>query len=311
MDWNTIEKQISADDQNKWDRQAAGEKLRIVESGALAVANGHGEPVHYALSDHAISQFCQRLEIPVPYYRRLPGAMKATVANYDIGRLKEKSYLLRGKGDWIRAFLSSDYTPYDNKKIAETVQSLLSNGAISIKDFVLEETNLYLKLVSEEIADHSSSLKAGIMIGNSEVGLGSVSVEPFVFRKPCTNDLVVAQEKSFRHAHIHFTAHELNRRMAEGISHAFEVATTILDAFLKTQQDPVPDPLEVIRKIAEERQMSQKFTDQVVSGYLVEPEPTRFGVINAFTRAAQGLAPIQRIEMERFAGTLLEAPLAS
>lgn len=55
--------------------------------------------------------------------------------------------------------------------------------------------------------------------------------------------------------------------------------------------------------------MSQKFTDQVVSGYLAEPEQTTFGVINAFTRAAPGLAPIQRIEMERFAGTLLETAL--
>jgi hypothetical protein len=30
-------------------------------------------------------------------------------------------------------------------------------------------------------------------------------------------------------------------------------------------------------------------------------------VINAFTRAAQKLGPLQRIEVERFAGTLLEA----
>lgn len=139
MDWNTVENRIVEDDQNKWDRKTAGDKLQILESGALALGNGHGEPAHYALSDHATSQLCHRLEIPVPYYRRLPGEMKATVANYDIGRFKDKSYLLRGKGDWIRAFLSSDYTPYDNKQIAETVQSLLGNGAISIKDFVLEE----------------------------------------------------------------------------------------------------------------------------------------------------------------------------
>ena len=81
--------------------------LRVLESGALVVANGHGEPLHYALSEHATSQLCQRLEIPVPHYRRPPGAMKATVPNYDIGRFKDKSYLLRGKGDWIRALLSA------------------------------------------------------------------------------------------------------------------------------------------------------------------------------------------------------------
>jgi hypothetical protein len=32
-------------------------------------------------------------------------------------------------------------------------------------------------------------------------------------------------------------------------------------------------------------------------------------VINAFTNTAQKLAPVQRIEMERFAGTLLKVPL--
>ena len=96
--------------------------------------------------------------------------------------------------------------------------------------------------------------------------------------------------------------------MGEAVGKAFTVASGVLDSFLKTHAEPVSDPLEVIRKLAQDRQMSQKFTDQAVSGYLAEPEPTRFGVINAFTRAAQGLAPLQRIEMERFAGTLLETP---
>jgi hypothetical protein len=34
----------------------------------------------------------------------------------------------------------------------------------------------------------------------------------------------------------------------------------------------VVDPVEVIRKIAEERKFSQKFSDEAVSGYLAEPE---------------------------------------
>jgi hypothetical protein len=51
----------------------------------------------------------------------------------------------------------------------------------------------------------------------------------------------------------------------------------------------VVDPLEVIRKIAEEGNFSQKITDEVVSSYLVEPESNWFGVINSFTNAAQKL----------------------
>lgn len=97
MDWNVIQKQISADDQNKWDFRTTASKFRISELGALALSKGNSENTYYALSDHAISQFCRRLEIPVSYYRRLPNKMKATVANFDLCRLREKSYLVRGK----------------------------------------------------------------------------------------------------------------------------------------------------------------------------------------------------------------------
>jgi hypothetical protein len=308
MDWKTVETQISVDDQNKWDLKVSGRQLCVSPRCQLQVLLEDRPLESLSLSDLAISQMCQRFDIPVKYYRRLPAEMKATVANHDITRQNGNSYLLRGKAEWIRAFLSADYVACDNTQIAETVRELLKD-AVSLKSFVLEETHMFLKIISEEIVDRESGLRGGIMIGNSEVGLGSVSVEPFVFRKPCTNDLIVAQEKSFRHALIHLTARALSCRMAEAIGEAFKVASRILDAFLDTHAEPVPDPLEVIRKIAEERQLSQKFTDQVVSGYLAEPEQTRFGVINAFTRAAQELAPLQRIEMERFAGTLLDSRL--
>ena len=235
--------------------------------------------------------------------------MQAIVANYDLGRQNGKSFLLRDKGEWIRAFLSAEYVAYNNSEIAQTAESLLRNEALGVKSFVLEETHMFLKIISEDIVDRGAGLKAGIMIGNSEVGMGSVSVEPFVFRKPCTNDLIVSQEKSFRHAHIHLTEYEMTRRMAEAVSEGFRLASSVLDAFLKTREVKVVDPLEVIRKIAEERKFSQKITDEVVSSYLVEPEANWFGVINSFTNAAQKLGPLQRIEMERFAGTLLEAPL--
>lgn len=209
MDWKTVSEKIVQDDQNKWDRKVSGQELRISCSGALELSNGDNAGNTYSLSEVATSQMCQKLEIPVKYYRRLPDEMKATVANYDINRMNGHSYLLRGKGDSIRAFLSAEYVAYNNSEIAETVQGLLGNGALTMKSCVLEETYMFLKIISDEIWDIESGLKAGIMIGNSEVGMGSVSVEPFVFRKPCTKDLIVSREKSFRHAHIHLTAYEL------------------------------------------------------------------------------------------------------
>jgi hypothetical protein len=299
MDWKSVAEKIVQDDQNKWDQTYLAEELEVTKVG-IGV---------WPFSEHAMSQFCQKLDIPVRYFRRLPDEMKMTVANFDLRRLKGTSFFVRGKGEWIRAFLSAEYVAYNNSQIAQTAESLLRNVDLYVKSFVLEETYMFLKIISEDIMDRSAGLKAGIMIGNSEVGMGSVSVEPFVFRKPCTNDLIVSQEKSFRHAHIHLTEYEMSRRMAEAISEGFKLASSVLDAFLRTREVKVVDPVEVIRKIAEERTFSQRLTDEVVSSYLVEPEANWFGVINSFTNAAQKLGPLQRIEMERFAGTLLEASL--
>jgi hypothetical protein len=248
MDWKSVATKIVQDDQNKWDRSVPARELRVAESGALQCDGGS-----FPLSEVAVSQLCGKLEIPSRYYRRLPGEMQAVVANYDLGRQNGKSFLLRGKGEWVRAFLSAEYVAYNNSEIAQTAESLLRNGALVVKSFVLEETHMFLKIISEDIVDRGAGLKAGIMIGNSEVGMGSVSVEPFVFRKPCTNDLIVSQDKSFRHAHIHLTEYEMSRRMAEAVSEGFRLASSVLDAFLKTREEPIVDPLETIRKIAEAR----------------------------------------------------------
>jgi len=87
--------------------------------------------------------------------------------------------LLRAKSEWIRTFLGPSTW---RTRIAQTAESLLRNRALYVNSFVLEETDMFLKITSEDIVDRGAGLKAGIMIGNSEVGMGSVSVEPFVFR---------------------------------------------------------------------------------------------------------------------------------
>jgi hypothetical protein len=313
MNWKEIEDRIVLDDRNKWDKRATAGQLQIDQAGRLEFLDGLGldgfERESYPLSDLAVGQMCQRLEIPTRYYRRLSGLMQALVAGYDLNRLKDETFLLRGKGDLIRAFLSSRYVTYNNAQIAETVEGLLGDSPVRVKSFVLEETHMFTKVIADEIADPASGLKAGIMIGNSEVGLGSVSVEPFVFRLACTNDLVVAREKSFRHAHINLSAAELTRRVAEAVGETFEIADSLMGRFLEARRDPIPDPVETIRRLAEARKLSRKVTDDVLSSYQAEPERSRFGVINAFTSTARGLAPLERINMERFAGTLLEARL--
>jgi len=138
MTWNEVAASIIDDDRGKWDRKLPAASLLIGQNGQLVTMNGGPAPEPYVLSELATGQLCERLGIPATYYRRLPPEMKATVANFDLKRMSERPFLLRGKGAHVRAVLSGEYVAYNNSAIAETVESLLRSEGLRIKSFVLE-----------------------------------------------------------------------------------------------------------------------------------------------------------------------------
>jgi len=73
-------------------------------------------------------------------------------------------------------------------------------------------------------------------------------------------------------------------------------------------QEEIEDPIAVIEKMAKKARYSQKFTDEVRNAWQEERASTKWGVVNAFTQAAQTLEGDRRVEVERMAGTLLVAP---
>jgi hypothetical protein len=89
MDWSQIEESIVYDDRQKWDRKALAAELRMAQDGVLEVDSPDRPPGHFTLSELATGQKCQRLGIPVRYYRRLHDCFKFQLANYDFGRLKD------------------------------------------------------------------------------------------------------------------------------------------------------------------------------------------------------------------------------
>ena len=112
MDWTQVEERITEDDRNKWDRTATAEELRIVPDGMLDVGIAR-----FTLSELATRQMCQRLGIPVLYYRRLPHELQAVVANHDFGRLRENAYLLRGRTNGSGHFSRPTTSPTTTRKL--------------------------------------------------------------------------------------------------------------------------------------------------------------------------------------------------
>lgn len=306
MNWETIKQQVLEDDHEKWDLNVPTASLALNTSGLLEVSS-NGNSGKFGLTEHAITQLCQRLSIPARYFKRLPKEMQAQLANYDLGRLDDSTFLMRGKGQAIRAVLSDKYVAYNNRQVIEAVSAAIAGDGLAVKSFVLEERFMFIKLVSVTLADEVLELKTGVMITNSEVGCAQVAVEPFLYRKPCTNDLIVAEEAAFRHRHVDYSADKFNSRVAESIATGLKLAEGALARAWTAAQTNVADPKAEIERLGKHLKLSEKFVNEVQLAFQQEPVGTRWGVVNGFTRAAQKLGPVQRIEVERLAGRMLAA----
>ena len=120
---------------------------------------------------------------------------------------KPSSYMVRsmdyGAGQVARALLSERYRRIDNMEIATSVLPLFAgNDQYEVMSCEVTENRLYLKVVNHRLemeVRKGDIVQAGVMISNSEVGLGAVSIQPLVYRLVCTNGMVVNDMGERRH----------------------------------------------------------------------------------------------------------------
>jgi hypothetical protein len=107
----------------------------------------------------------------------------------------------------LRAFLSDRYMRVDNTDVAETVLPVLhQTEGLRILSTEVTEHRLYIKASSTLVRGEIKSrrvgdlVEAGVMITNSEVGLGAIRVTPFAHFLVCLNGMT--REGGARWNHI-------------------------------------------------------------------------------------------------------------
>ncbi len=142
-------------------------------------------------------QIGDALSIPAKYYDLMLEQRPWLIAENLGGWLCEsdKRYLVRTLGGKARAFLSSHYRIIDNMEIAQSVLPIIGQMPDArVESCEITDNRLYLKIVNPRLeaeVQPGDIVQAGIVISNSEVGLGSVSVRPLLYRLVCKNGMVV------------------------------------------------------------------------------------------------------------------------
>ena len=194
------------------DRQAKVKKDYVATAGAMQMTavNENFDLVigntPFQLNENAHRQLGLQLKIPAPYYERMraenPGLLMANVNGW-FQQSPDTRRMVRTLDGTARAILSDRYRRIDNYEVAQTVLPIISEmqGA-RIESCELTDTRMYIKVVNERIQTEvvpGDIVQAGILISNSEVGMGSVSVKPLIYRLVCTNGMVADVGVGKRH----------------------------------------------------------------------------------------------------------------
>lgn len=156
------------------------------------------------IADTAHRQIGTRLGIPAKYYgKMLSEHPELLVTNVNAWFHREPAQrMLRVLDGKVRAYLSNSYMRMDHYEIFAAVLPII--GEMPDVEFVscqITDSRMYVKAVnphlSAEVAP-GDTVKAGVVISNSEVGLGSVSVQPLVYREQDGTGIVVGEATTKR-----------------------------------------------------------------------------------------------------------------
>jgi len=348
------------------DRQATARKDYIAPQGkvvARAVTPGEGDALApdvvldgfngnaLAINGHAHKQLADVLGIPTRYYDRMRTEQPALLAQnintwlHDEPNAKRMIRTLDGK---VRAVLSPKYRPLDNFELAQAVLPKLVNLGVQIMSSELTETRMYIKAILPELSDElpaglswgsghnrvaeyegnrAGRVVAAIVISNSEVGAGTLRIEPSVFTTWCTN-LAVMKSAAMKKYHVGRASEASDNwevfrdetraaddrafflKVADVTDAAFDrkVFAAAIDQIRQAGADPIEskDLSKVVEATVKELALPVSTQGSILTYLAQGGDLTRWGLSSAVTATANGFDDYEgATELERAGGEIL------
>lgn len=297
-------------------------QLRVTENGLDKIA-----PLDIRQTAHR--QLGTYLGIPQKYYELMrtdAPELLAYNANYWFSQ-KNELRTLRTMDGCARAFLSNRYRRIDNLDIASVTLPVI--GELPEARFVstqITDDFMYIKVVNPRLqADvvPGDVVQAGVIISNSETGLGSVTIQPLIYRLVCSNGMVINDAKTRRN-HVgraatsdeDFSIYSNETLLADDHAFVLKIKDTVraaisearfaqvvsrmresTEALLDTKQLPA-----IVKLASSSFGITEDESNGVLEHLITGGDFSLYGLANAVTRFSQ--------DVESYSGSLMRVQLA-
>ncbi len=288
------------------------------------------------VNDYAHGQIAERIKIPRQYYRRMQDeAPELLIENVNHWfQHKPERRMVRTLDGNTRAFLSDRYRPLDNFDLLTAVLPILADVPdMQMVSCETTERRMYIKALfprQQMEVKQGDVVQSGIVISNSEIGAGSLRVEPLVYRLVCLNGMIGGSALKKYHVGRGYDV------SGDGSFEIFRDATMEADdkAFWMKTQDTIraalddaafrrlvgsmqealevrieADPVVVVEKTAKKFSLTDGERGDVLRHLIEGGDLSQYGLMNAVTRTSQDVQDYDRAtDLERLGGTIIELP---
>ena len=316
--------------------------LAATEVGSVELLVGYeADRQNFSPRSHFHAQVGERVGIPKKYYDRMlaeaPGLLTQNV-NHWWEENPEKRLVRTMDGD-ARAFLSDRFRPIDNWEVLEAVLPVIADFPVEIMGSEVTERKLYLKVAFPSVQGEivkGDPVQAGIIVRNSEIGVGRFDISAFVLRLVCTNGMV--GESIVGRSHLGRVLDDIESARESWSVFRPETQIAVNQALVLQTQDIVRDALEgrwfddQVKALQETAGMSviteergvEEVIEVVTTNHLLTKgergsvlehligggDLSAWGLANAVTRTAQDVEDYDRsVELESIGFKIASNPM--
>ena len=275
-----------------------------ISFGGLESVNIAGDK--YPMRATAQREISNRLGVPYSYLRKCPEDVQAYNLNHWIEKEKNDELFFRFDDDEVRAVFTPRYVPMDNLAVMERLDNLGFKHDAKVQ-CQIDDSFMMLNIPDaggEFTLVGKDKMRPGISIGNSEVGIASLSIAAFILRLVCTNGLISKTDLSSAYRHVLSTVLDKFPEVMAQLSGELVNQKRQLQFSLESK---VHNPESTMLEFNRQFQLSQIERDAVEWGWIFEAGETMFSVVNAYTKAAQyeDLAADSVHRLQRVGGSVL------
>ena len=305
-----------------------------VNGGSVASEESAGNTMVLDTTPLFHRQVASSLGIPAKYYDLMQDQKPELLADNVNSWLsdRDQNYMVRSMSSeaelvdtgvntslLARAFLSDRYRRIDNMDVAAAVLPLFAGSdQFEIVSSEVTSVRMYIKILNHRLEAEvkpGDYVQAGVVISNSEVGLGAVSVQPLLYRLVCTNGMVINDFGQRKH-HIGRAAKVMDDSFelysdatieAEDKAFLLKLQDVTRAAIEETRFNQIVDTLrestdaritgpvqDVVELTGKSLGITQDEQDGVLK-YLIEGgDLSLYGLSNAFTRFSQDVESYDR-----------------